>query len=606
MAPNFQTLLKRKGDGPKGPNDATPKPGFWKRLNWKLLVSLALPVMLETLDYTVVASAQPHIVSVFNAVNLQSYIGTLYILSTAAFLPLFASAADVYGRHLTLQVSLLFFLIGSAISTGGINMPMVLAGRGIAGIGAAGLLTIVRTIISDSASPDGSNPQEAVLYILYGLSFAMGAVIGGFMVTVNFRWVFIINLPTSALAMVLCYFFLRSQVKDRKPDEGIPTLAGNKETWISKLSLLDWTGTALFLVGGIFILLALNWGPNDHWKTPRVIASLIISIVFFLACLSWEYLLEKRQTNTFSSSRPIFRASPMLPLKFFASYDFCVVQYSSFVSGIVMFAIFYFLGIFMIIVFALQPTNATMQLLFYAPGMAVGMFSAGRMLKYLRQPKYPLVLGFIFITVGLGLVVMGMQGLNDVLIDVSMVITGLGTGLTASPLIVQGKYSTPGQIALLTSPTMLFFRSLGGMLGLAQCFTIMNAKVNAYVAAQISAGALSSSDLATLSQLFESGGLTSLKILGKLPAAVQEVIRGAYDYAIRWSFISLVPWTGVAVLLTLFLSRIPAPAPVEQQDLEFNRRGSEERERTEPLSSNASSQKLLVQESVLSLGGSDK
>lgn len=71
-----------------------------------------------------------------------SYVGTSYLLASTVFLPLFASIADIYGRHFGLQLSLLFFLIGSALSTGAENMPMVLAGRGIAGIGAAGLLTV--------------------------------------------------------------------------------------------------------------------------------------------------------------------------------------------------------------------------------------------------------------------------------------------------------------------------------------------------------------------------------------------------------------------------------------------------------------------------------
>lgn len=79
-----------------------------------------------------------------------SYIGTSYLLASTVFLPLFASIADIYGRHFGLQLSLLFFLVGSAVSTGAVNMPMILAGRGIAGIGAAGLLTVrppCRTVV---------------------------------------------------------------------------------------------------------------------------------------------------------------------------------------------------------------------------------------------------------------------------------------------------------------------------------------------------------------------------------------------------------------------------------------------------------------------------
>jgi len=99
--------------------------------------------------------------SVFNALDLQryasldydnvccidvspslSYIGTSYLLASTVFLFFFASIADIYGRHFGLQLSLLFFLVGSAISAGAVTMTMVLVGRGVAGIGAAGFLAV--------------------------------------------------------------------------------------------------------------------------------------------------------------------------------------------------------------------------------------------------------------------------------------------------------------------------------------------------------------------------------------------------------------------------------------------------------------------------------
>lgn len=137
-----------------------------------------------------------------------SYIGTSYLLTSTVFLPFFAAVADVYGRHFGLQISLLLFLIGSALSTGAVNMAMVLAGRGIAGIGAAGLLTVcflsitrmflsllqlVRTILSDTDSLDANNVQQSAIFLLYSVSFSVGPVIGGFLVTANFRWVFAIK-----------------------------------------------------------------------------------------------------------------------------------------------------------------------------------------------------------------------------------------------------------------------------------------------------------------------------------------------------------------------------------------------------------------------------
>jgi MFS family permease len=70
-----------------------------------------------------------------------SLVISVYLLSSTVFLPLFASLADVFGRSSGLP-SLISFLIGSAISTSAVNMGMMLVGRGIAGVGAAGLLTV--------------------------------------------------------------------------------------------------------------------------------------------------------------------------------------------------------------------------------------------------------------------------------------------------------------------------------------------------------------------------------------------------------------------------------------------------------------------------------
>lgn len=71
-----------------------------------------------------------------------SYVGTVYLLTSTVFLPLFASLADVWGRHWALQLSLAFFMVGSAISTGSHSMATMLVGRGIAGIGSAGMMAV--------------------------------------------------------------------------------------------------------------------------------------------------------------------------------------------------------------------------------------------------------------------------------------------------------------------------------------------------------------------------------------------------------------------------------------------------------------------------------
>lgn len=98
----------------------------------------------------------------------------------------------------------------------------------------------------------------------------------------------------------------------------------------------------------------------------------------------------------------------------------------------------------------------------------------------------------------------------------------------------------------------------------------MNAKVNSYIAGQVRSGAISGSDLDTLAALYSSGGLTSIQSLEGLPLVVQQIIRDAFRNGVRWSFISLIPWAGLAVILFLFLSKIPdSDAQRPERDVEM-------------------------------------
>ena len=186
--------------------------------------------------------------------------------------------------------------------------------------------------------------------------------------------------------MFFCFLFLRNRPRAHGPDvdeELEVDVSGQRATvatWLSKLTLIDWVGTFLFVSGGILVLLALNWGPDDHWKTPRVIANLVLGSLLIVLCLLWEVLLEHRSpsslnggTNKFgyvhTAYTGVFRARPMIPIELFTSYDICVVQYGSFISGIVMFVMFYFVAIFATVVTGLPPAQAGIQLLYFAPGL---------------------------------------------------------------------------------------------------------------------------------------------------------------------------------------------------------------------------------------------
>ncbi|RDX55001.1 MFS general substrate transporter [Lentinus brumalis] len=574
------------------PPPAAPSSSHSSSMKWKLMLMAALvvPVFFETLDYTVVATAQVHIASVFHRLDLQSYIGTVYLLTSTVFLPLFASLADVWGRHWALQVSLAFFLVGSAISTGSQNMPTMLVGRGIAGIGSAGMMAVVRIIMSDSRSLDDNNWQQTMLFLLFTIGYCVGPVIGGALTTVSFRWIFAINLPACAIAMVLSFLILRGRTKGAQPAHSslpatsTPAKGSDHETFGQKLLRIDWVGAFLFMGAGITLLLALNWGSSAGWSSARVIACFVVSGVLYIAWVAWEYVLERKQESAKTSRNPLMRTDPMIPLQLFTSRDLCIAQYGMFVSGMVMIVMFYFVAIFFTIVGGLTGTAAGTQLLYFAPGLGAGSIISISLLKTLRQPKPPIVLGSIIITVALGMISHGMDINSKAYVDGFLVMAGVGVGMSIGPLAIHCRFSQPESRVAVVSALGLFSRALGGTVGLAQCGAVLNAKVNSIITSMITSGSLSAADASLLANGLTSG-ISSLQSIDSLPPDVQTAVKNAFQQGSRWSFISLVPWAGLSVFATLFLSNIRDTDKLEKERLRGAREEEAKREAGEKVQS---------------------
>ncbi|KAI0030029.1 major facilitator superfamily domain-containing protein, partial [Vararia minispora EC-137] len=529
-----------------------------------LFTSLAVPVYLETLDYTVVATAQPTIASHFNRLNLQSYIGTIYLLTSTVFLPLYASVADIYGRHFTLQTSLLFFLVGSAISTGSFSMITMLVGRGIAGIGAAGMLALPRIILADSASLAQQNVQISMLMILYAIGYVTGPIIGGALSSVSFRWIFAINLPAALLAMIIAFFLLRGRSDYTRDMTDKRMQHVMSQSRIGKLASLDWIGTALFVAAGILILLALNWGSTEKWSSVKVIVSFVVGGVLFLLCVGWEAFLQARQANR--PTTRLWRMFPMLPIEVFSTLDSFATQAVSFGAGLVMLVMFYYLAVFFVIVNGSSNTNAGVQLLYFAPGMGAGAFISQAIIRRTKQPKYAVMAGTLITTVALGLVSQGVHTSSNGMVNghvPTLFMAGTGVGLTLGPAGAHARFAQAvSRVAIVTS-YLRFSQNLGGTVGLAQAAAVLNARVHSYIASQVATGAISPSDAAALQ--LSGSSLSSINAINALPQGLNNIVKDAFRDGTRWLFISMIPWAGVCFLLSLFLENISEHPPQEDR-----------------------------------------
>jgi hypothetical protein len=78
--------------------------------------------------------------------------------------------------------------------------------------------------------------------------------------------------------------------------------------------------------------------------------------------------------------------------------------------------------------------------------------------------------------------------------------------------------------------------------------------VKSYIVAQVTSGAISAAEASSLS--ISGGSLSSIDTINALPVELRAVVQQAFREGTRWLFISLVPWVGLAFMLSLLLSNV--------------------------------------------------
>jgi MFS family permease len=115
--------------------------------------ALMLAMLLAALDQTIVSTALPKIASDLHGLSKYSWVATSYLLTSAISTPLYGKISDMFGRKKIFQSAIVIFLIGSVLCGAAQTINQLILFRGIQGIGAGGLLTLVFAIIGDIVPP---------------------------------------------------------------------------------------------------------------------------------------------------------------------------------------------------------------------------------------------------------------------------------------------------------------------------------------------------------------------------------------------------------------------------------------------------------------------
>src|SRR5438309_506825 len=193
--------------------------------------ALILVILLASLDQTIVSTALPTIVGDLGGLQHLSWVVTAYLLASTVTGPLYGKFGDLYGRKPTLQVAIVIFLVGSALCGIAQNMPELIAFRAVQGLGAGGLLTTSIAVVGDIIPPRERGRYQGLFGAVFGVSTVVGPLMGGFFVdNLSWRWIFYVNLPVGALALLVigAVFHARATRVEHNVDyAGAALLAGS-------------------------------------------------------------------------------------------------------------------------------------------------------------------------------------------------------------------------------------------------------------------------------------------------------------------------------------------------------------------------------------------
>lgn len=476
----------------------------------RVFAGLATAMLMAALDQTIVATALPTIVGELGGLRALSWVVSAYLLTSTVAVPLCGKLSDLYGRMRLYQLAIVLFVAGSVACGAAQTMGQLIAFRAVQGVGGGGLVALTQTIVGDVVPARQRGRYMGYMGAVFGVASVIGPPLGGWLTDAwDWRWIFFVNVPVGALAMWAARHTLQLP---------FPLRAGK----------IDYLGAALLSGGIVALLLITMWGGSSSARSSGAVAGLAVAAVVSLVAF---LLVERRAPE------------PILPLELFRGPVVPVAVVVLFVTNVVMFGAIVFLPLFLQIVVGVSATRSGVLLLPLVGGLLVGVVGAGRaMVRWGRYRMFPIA-GTALMTVGVGLLSTMGTGTTHVEASLSMAVLGLGIGLVMQVLVVAIQNAVPPRHLGAATSTSLFFRSMGGTIGVAVAGAVLNVRLGSTLADTLRGGA--------------RGLAAGPAAVADLPAAVRDGVRVALADALTTVFLAAVPLLLVAFVLSWMLRELP-------------------------------------------------
>jgi EmrB/QacA subfamily drug resistance transporter len=410
---------------------------------WLALTVLCIPLLIVSLDNTVLNVALPTLVRKLHATTSQlQWIVDAYVLVFGGLMLTAGSLADHVGRKRTFLAGLVTFAAGSTWAALSGSVGMLIAARASMGIGAALIMPSTLSIITNTFVNRGERQRALGVWSgTSGAGIALGPIVGGLLLA-HFWWgsVFLINLPI-VIVGVLCAIPLVPDSKNpvaERPDPG---------------------GALLSIAGLGLVLWAIIEAPVHGWTSALVVGLGTAGLAILVA-----FVVQER-------SRP----NPLLNLQFFASRHFSAAVVS---NGMLMFSLFgalFMLTQFLQFELGYTALEAGVRTLPAAAAIAAVAPLSSALVRRVGT-KLTVVAGLLVVAGGLWQISGATPTATYASALPGMIMLGVGSGLVLPSATGSVMGSLPSEHTGVGSGTNGTFIQVGGALGVAVIGSLLSTR----------------------------------------------------------------------------------------------------------------------------------
>ncbi|MDX6503640.1 MAG: hypothetical protein QOE29_765 [Gaiellaceae bacterium] len=278
------------------PNDGGARPTTPASHPTVVLAVLCVAQFIGALDVFIVNVALPNIGVGFGESSLSnlSWVLNAYAIVIAALMIPAGRLADLFGRKRVFLLGLGVFTVASVGAASSGTLWVLVAFRVLQAAGAAALTPTSLGLLMVAAPENKRDLHVKIWTASAALAAASGPVVGGLLVEVSWRWIFLLNVPVGVLAIATAIRFVPDV--PREAGARLPDLLGGVLLVLSIGSLAlglvkapdwGWSGTATLVafVTAAVALLAFLW-RSAHHSDPMLDLNLLRSRVLSSASMS--------------------------------------------------------------------------------------------------------------------------------------------------------------------------------------------------------------------------------------------------------------------------------------------------------------------------------